>query len=196
MWEIMHIENKVPKPLDVATDLNYADVRRSFSNSRTELSRECNEIERGPTFCASSYLDMLELISEGSLSDAGDFARHSQDSDGSYHAKHLCPTRPINSNPISQKISTRKWKKHSSMKNDSNRAPNKTDNSPYSKQSRLGDKKEDKISVCVRKRPLIQWEHQHSDLDIITVNRSNELVLQEAKVAVDLTAYTVNVNCV
>ena len=53
---------------------------------------------------------------------------------------------------------------------------------------------EDKIKVCVRKRPLSKRESRSGEEDMIQAASTTTLVVSEPKQAVDLTAYTLQVN--
>ncbi|XP_077988634.1 kinesin-like protein KIF24 [Glandiceps talaboti] len=49
---------------------------------------------------------------------------------------------------------------------------------------------EDRIKVCIRKRPLNKKEKRNKEADVITVENPNKVVLDENKTAVDLTKFT------
>ncbi|XP_060522689.1 kinesin-like protein Klp10A isoform X2 [Cylas formicarius] len=51
---------------------------------------------------------------------------------------------------------------------------------------------ENQITVCVRKRPLNEKEERRKEVDVITVNTKNQLIVHEPKHKVDLTKYLEN----
>ncbi|XP_030762965.1 kinesin-like protein Klp10A isoform X2 [Sitophilus oryzae] len=51
---------------------------------------------------------------------------------------------------------------------------------------------ENQITVCVRKRPLNEKEDRRKEVDVITVNTRNQLIVHEPKHKVDLTKYLEN----
>ncbi|XP_019770403.2 kinesin-like protein Klp10A isoform X1 [Dendroctonus ponderosae] len=53
---------------------------------------------------------------------------------------------------------------------------------------------ENQITVCVRKRPLNDKEDRRKEVDVITVNTKNQLIVHEPKHKVDLTKYLENQN--
>jgi hypothetical protein len=57
-----------------------------------------------------------------------------------------------------------------------------------------GVTKDDRIRVCVRKRPLSRREIRASDADIVEATSTSSVLVKEPKVAVDLTAFTMKVH--
>ncbi|XP_066153535.1 kinesin-like protein Klp10A isoform X1 [Euwallacea fornicatus] len=51
---------------------------------------------------------------------------------------------------------------------------------------------ENQITVCVRKRPLNEKEERRKEVDMVTVNTRNQLIVHEPKHKVDLTKYLEN----
>ncbi|CAG9767093.1 unnamed protein product [Ceutorhynchus assimilis] len=51
---------------------------------------------------------------------------------------------------------------------------------------------ENQITVCVRKRPLNEKEERRKEVDVMTVNTKNQLIVHEPKQKVDLTKYLEN----
>ncbi|XP_076273173.1 kinesin-like protein Klp10A isoform X2 [Rhynchophorus ferrugineus] len=51
---------------------------------------------------------------------------------------------------------------------------------------------ENQITVCVRKRPLNDKEERRKEVDVMTVNTKNQLIVHEPKQKVDLTKYLEN----
>ena len=169
----------------------------SSSGMRLEPTRDVSVRERGPNFSAASYMDMLELMSESSQSDGGDQHSQSEESDtGAQPPRILAAPPPIFSNKVPRKTApAERVKVQAKSKGYNYGVPTNRDSvkarvrPPPS--SRLV--KDDKIRVCVRKRPLSRRESRAADPDIIDAESTTTVVVKEPKVAVDLTAFTMKV---
>ncbi len=53
-----------------------------------------------------------------------------------------------------------------------------------------------RISVCVRKRPLTRTECRRGDADVVTTPSGECVIVHESKEAVDLTQYILQVDIV
>ncbi len=73
--------------------------------------------------------------------------------------------------------------------------PGKTNQRKNSQGTPRSQARKDKIQVCVRKRPLTKRETKRQELDIVKVEREDVIVVEEAKVAIDLSKYIQQVSC-
>lgn len=155
---------------------------------RLEPSRDVIVQDRIPNFSVSSYMDMLHCSTESS-SEESDNQVEDEQSVNRILSSPSVVRNSISKGPAVERI------KHSKMKS-YNYGVHKVSAPTKSKTQKLGANRfvgEEKIKVCVRKRPLTKKEQKGKEEDIVTVESTNMLVINEPKLAVDLTAYTLQV---
>nr|KAG5703622.1 hypothetical protein BaRGS_002496 [Batillaria attramentaria] len=157
---------------------------------RLEVTRDVsvNVRERVPNFSAQSYLDMLEFMSDSSLSDGGEFLSQSSDSEPVQVSRVASTPMPTFSHKVPKKTAPAERIKKTKGYNYGVPSNRDSVKSRVRSSSRLT--KEERIRVCVRKRPLSRREIRASEQDIVTAESTNTVVVKEPKVAVDLTAFT------
>ncbi|XP_076443303.1 uncharacterized protein LOC143281904 isoform X2 [Babylonia areolata] len=178
---------------------------------RLEPTRDVSVRERGPNFSVGSYLDMLEFMSDssGHSDDARGDHHHqaeSSDSDGgplAPPAPRLQPPAPARNHPPPRKLaSSDRVRSQARSKGYNYGVPSSSSSSSRDAVRSRGGRggggggggarisKEDRIRVCVRKRPLSRRESRAADPDIIEAGSTSTVIVKEQKVAVDLTAFT------
>ena len=185
-----------------------SSAQQFSSGARLEPTRDVNVRERGPNFSAASYLDMLEFMSDSSgHSDAGDHS-NSDDSDDTVPRPHSAPRLsaataapvPTFSSKAPRKVSAMDRGVVRTQSARSSRPKGYNYGVPSSRESGSGGPKsrirssgakglvmkDERIRVCVRKRPLSRREVRASDADIIEAQSTTTVVVKEPKVSVDL----------
>ncbi|XP_059171557.1 mucin-5AC-like isoform X2 [Physella acuta] len=153
---------------------------------RLEPSRDVIVQDRVPNFSVSSYMDMLRCSTESSSSEESDNQVEDEQTINRILSNPSGVRNSISKGPAVERI------KHSKMKS-YNYGVHKVSAPTKSKTPKLGANRfvgEEKIKVCVRKRPLTKKEQKGKEEDIVTVESTNMLVINEPKLAVDLTAFT------
>lgn len=166
---------------------------------RLEPTRNVSVRERGPNFSAASYMDMLDMMSDSSHSDASE--NHSQSSDGETGSQPSRTTNPAPSlsNRMLRKMAAASFEKvrHSRPKGYNYGVPSSKDSVKIkARSSGRVSKVDERIRVCVRKRPQNRREIRSSDEDIVIAESTNTVLVMEPKVTVDLTAFTLKVSYV
>lgn len=162
---------------------------------RLEATRDVNVSvrERIPNFSAASYMDMLEFMSDSSHSDGGEFPHsHSSDSDPAPPISNRIASAPMPmfSHKVPRKTAPAEKVKHSKAKGYNYGVPSNRDSVKSKVRASGRLTKDERIRVCVRKRPLSRREIRSSEQDIVTAESTTTVVIKEPKVAVDLTAFT------
>ncbi|CAL1527967.1 unnamed protein product [Lymnaea stagnalis] len=159
------------------------------TNLRLEPSRDVVVQDRVPNFSVSSYMDMLQYVTESSESEGTE-----EESDDGQQIPPVV-NRIVSSSPTIGRTSRGpnvERIKHSQVKGYNYgvhkvKTPTKSKSSRQGMHRHLGD---EKIKVCVRKRPLTKKEIKLKEEDIVTIESTTTLVVNEPKLAVDLKAYT------
>uniref|UniRef100_A0A2C9JU95 Kinesin motor domain-containing protein n=1 Tax=Biomphalaria glabrata TaxID=6526 RepID=A0A2C9JU95_BIOGL len=154
---------------------------------RLEPSRNVVVQDRIPNFSVSSYMDMLQYMSDQSESSG-------EESDV---AKPFVPVaNRKTSSPSLGRSSVSKWPNVERVKHSKSKGYNygvHKINTPTKSKAKSGAQRhtaDEKIKVCVRKRPLTKRELKAREEDIVNVESTNTLAVNEPKLAVDLKAYT------
>ncbi|KAK3606223.1 hypothetical protein CHS0354_037895 [Potamilus streckersoni] len=132
---------------------------------------------------AATLLDLLSDTSESESSD-DDSSHHSDYEPAIKHSVSAASTH--NSSPLVQKTPVERIR-HGKGYNYG--VPGATASNQKSR-SRTGGMRDEKIKVCVRKRPLNRKEIKAGDEDIVRTESTTTVIVNEPKLAVDLTAYT------
>lgn len=157
-----------------------------------EPARDVIVQDRVPNYSVVSYMGLLRQISESSESDAVD--EQSDDEQTSAQMVHKNVSSPIPAR-VSSRGSAVERIKHSKVSS-YNYGVHKVNTPVKTRTSRSGSHRssaEEKIKVCVRKRPLTRREQRSKEEDIVLVESTNTLIVNEPKLAVDLKAYTLQV---
>ncbi|XP_005100746.1 uncharacterized protein LOC101848438 [Aplysia californica] len=171
----------------------------SPGTQRFGASRDVSVRDRVPNFSAASYLDMLQFMSESSdeTEDEGD-EESGEEEEAVVMGGAAAVLHPRNvTSPSAVRASTSRGPveriKHSQEKSYNYGVHKLGSPSKVSKSSRGGSGRhlgDEKIKVCVRKRPLTRREQRGKEDDVVTVESTNTLIVNEPKLAVDLKAYT------
>ncbi|RUS79447.1 hypothetical protein EGW08_012788 [Elysia chlorotica] len=167
------------------------------SASATDPRHEFGESDvrdRVPNFSAASYLDMMQYMSESSQSDDAD----GDDSDEEPYLQppmHMVPRAVSASHAVRSSVTRTPGAAERVKPKGYNYGVPKVSTPSKAKPSRAGGgrgarDRDDKIKVCVRKRPLTRRELRAKDEDIVAVESTTTLIVNEPKLAVDLKAYT------
>ncbi|GFO33259.1 kinesin-like protein [Plakobranchus ocellatus] len=162
----------------------------SATDPRLDGARESEARDRAPNFSAASYLDMLQFMSDSSGSD--DVGPDNSDEETAHPVAQSAHRNVTASNAVRTSVSRGLGTERVKSKGYNYgvhkvNAPAKTKSSRSSAHRSARD---DKIKVCVRKRPLTRREHRAKDEDIVAVESTTTLIVNEPKLAVDLKAYT------
>ena len=160
---------------------------QTVGNTRAlEATRDVIVHDRTPNFSATSYVDLLQLLSESSDGASSDDSVHSgykPAKTSTNHSNISAPPVRVNRAPV-QRI------KHDKGYNYG--VPQSTTKSK-SNSSTVKSGSDDRIRVCVRKRPLTRKEVKSHDPDIVEADNATVVIVNEPKQAVDLTAFTLQV---
>ncbi|KAH9503198.1 Kinesin-like protein kif24 [Bulinus truncatus] len=177
------------KPQNISNNRSTNHPGNSRTPVRLEPSRNVVVQDRIPNYSVSSYMDMLQYMTESSESESS-----REDSDAEQPLVTMI--NRTSSSPSMGRNSLSKWPnveriKHSQVKC-YNYGVHKVNTPTKSKVKNISlrHNADEKIKVCVRKRPLTKRELKTKEEDIVIVESTNTLVLNEQKVAVDLKAYT------
>ncbi|XP_041371129.1 uncharacterized protein LOC121384701 [Gigantopelta aegis] len=153
------------------------------SSRPLEVTRDVVVNDRTPHFSATSYIDLLQLLSESSDSASSDDSVHS----GYKPTRKNTNRSNISMPPVRVKRAAVQRIKHDRGYNYG--VPQATSKG----KSNCGTAKsssDDRIRVCVRKRPLTRKEVKGHDPDIVEADDATVVIVNEPKQAVDLTAFT------
>ncbi|GFR69175.1 kinesin-like protein [Elysia marginata] len=161
------------------------------TDSRYDI-RESDARDRAPNFSAASYVDMLQFMSDSSGSE--DVAADNSDEETPQPQLQMAHRNVASSHGVRSSISRASGSERVKPKGYNYgvhkvATPSKT-RSSRSVAHRGPRDRDDKIKVCVRKRPLTRREHRAKDEDIVAVESTTTLIVNEPKLAVDLKAYT------
>ena len=167
-----------------------------MSGMRLEPTRDVSVRERGPNFSVASYLEMLEFMSDSSQSDSGELLSQSPDNDSGARPNRIVAPAPTFSSKVPRKASPAERVRHQAKSKGYNYGvPGNTSGDSVKPKVRASGRpsRDEKIRVCVRKRPLSRRESRASDPDIIEACHTTTVIVKEPKVSVDLTAFTMKV---
>ena len=156
--------------------------------------RESDTRDRAPNFSAASYLDMLQFMSDSSGSE--DVGADNSDEEAHQPLAQMVHRNVSSSNAVRSSVSRGAGVERVKPKGYNYgvhkvSTPSKTRSTRSSANRGVRD---DKIKVCVRKRPLTRREHRAKDEDVVAVESTTTLIVNEPKLAVDLKAYTLQVS--
>jgi hypothetical protein len=141
-----------------------------------------------------SHAELLQLLDESSSEETS--AESSEHSDYEPASKHI-NTAPVNTSQAgAPKVTKAPVEKVKHTKGYNYGVPTSAHGAGAKPKQKPGSYRtpgDEKIKVCVRKRPLSKKERR-TDKDIITADSTTTIKLLEPKFAVDLTAYTLQVN--
>lgn len=168
------------------------------SGMRLEPTRDVSVRERGPNFSVASYLEMLDFMSDSSQSDSGEMLSQSQDNDtGAQPTQAVAPApAPTFSNKVPRRASpAERVRPQTRSKGYNYGVPSNVSGDSVKPKVRASGRpsRDDKIRVCVRKRPLSRRESRAADPDIVEAGSTTSVTVKEPKVSVDLTAFTMKV---
>ncbi|XP_067664955.1 uncharacterized protein [Haliotis asinina] len=146
-----------------------------------EATRDVRVMDRTPNFSAASYVDMLQLLTESSSDESSDDAVQSDEQN---IPRHVARPSTISKQTRGQVERI----KHAGYNYGVPKGTLRTKSKQASSTPSRGV--EDRIRVCVRKRPVSHREERHGDDDIVHAEGTNSVVVNEPKQAVDLTAFT------
>ena len=154
--------------------------------------------DRLPNFSAASYMDMLDYMTDSSGTEEGEEDSDEDEEEVEPVAGAAAVIRARNiSSPSAVRASTAKAPieriKHSQERSYNYGVHKVTSPTKGVRSSRSRHMADDKIKVCVRKRPLTRREQRGKEDDVVTVESTNTLTVNEPKLAVDLKAYTLQV---
>lgn len=164
---------------------------------RYDISRENDAArDRAPNFSAASYLDMLQFMSDSSGSE--DVAIDNSDDDETRQPqlqmvqRNVAPPQIVRSSINRASGGSERVRPKGSYNYGVHKVatPSRTRPSRSATNRGARDRVDDKIKVCVRKRPLTRREQKSKDEDIVGVESTTTLIVNEPKLAVDLKAYT------
>ena len=167
------------------------------SEMRLEPTRDVTVRERGPIFSVASYVDMLDFMSDSSQSDPGETLSRSTDSDPlTPQPSRVAAPAPTFSNKVPRKVSpVERVRPQARPRGYNYGVPSNTSGDSVKPKMRASGRlpRDEKIRVCVRKRPLSRRETRAADPDIVEAGSTTTVVVKESKVSVDLTAFTMKV---
>ncbi|XP_071109625.1 uncharacterized protein [Haliotis cracherodii] len=175
-----NMSRKTSQPRKVSRSPNSATGQSGVSRG-LEATRDVTVTDRTPNFSAASYVDMLQLLTESSSDESSDEAVQSDEQN---IPRHVARPGPVSKHSRGQVERV----KHTGYNYGVPKGTPKTKTKPTSSTSSRGV--EDKIRVCVRKRPVSRREERSGDDDILQTEGTNSVVVNEPKQAVDLTAFT------
>ncbi|XP_046581550.1 LOW QUALITY PROTEIN: uncharacterized protein LOC124288998 [Haliotis rubra] len=175
-----NISRKTSQPRRASRSPNPAAGQSGVSRG-LEATRDVTVTDRTPNFSAASYVDMLQLLTESSSDESSDEAVQSDEQNIPRHV-----ARP--STVSKQTRGQVERVKHTGYNYGVPKGTLRTKSKPASSTPSRGV--EDRIRVCVRKRPVSHREERHGDDDILQTEGTNSVVVNEPKQAVDLTAFT------
>lgn len=154
--------------------------RRQYPSSRDR--------DRTPHFSAASYLDMLD----SSESDSSDSHSDAEAITPNFNANpaSASPLRASTSKGPVERVRHTKAKGYNYGVHKVTATKTRSSRTAGSQRNITGD---EKIKVCVRKRPLTRREQRAKDDNVVVVESTNTLTVNEPKLAVDLKAYTLQV---
>ncbi|KAL3867065.1 hypothetical protein ACJMK2_044298 [Sinanodonta woodiana] len=157
---------------------------RTNQHSRNRSPRKRN---RSPAHSASQAgtATLLDLLSDTSESESSDDSSHHSDYEPAIkHSVSAASTH--NSSPLIQKAPVERIRHGKGY----NYGVPGAAASAIKSRSRTGGIRDEKIKVCVRKRPLNRKEIKAGDEDVVRTESTTTVIVNEPKLAVDLTAYT------
>lgn len=167
----------------------------SLSGVRLTPPRDVSVRERVPNFSAASYMEMLEIMSDSSQSEHSEQLSHSSDSDAIFLPSRATAPAQSPIGKVPKRMSAVERAKPTKSKGYNYGVPSSKDTSRSKvKSSQKPSRGDERIRVCVRKRPLNRREIKSSDADVVDAESTTTVVVKEPKVAVDLTAFTLKVS--
>lgn len=170
----------------------------AVSVTQLEPSRDIIVQDRVPNLSfKAAYTTLLRQISESSESDAA-AADHSDQEQAAAQPAYRNIISPSTVRTSTSRGTAVERIQHS-KKNSYNYGVHKVSTSAKPRITRSSSHRstgEEKIKVCVRKRPVTRRELRAKEEDIVHTESTNILIVNEPKLAVDLKAYTLQVTTV